>query len=1028
MPHPSTHLHSYARFFDILRDPDTPYLFACLMFKYVMDMRKSAMKTMSRSFGGKNREGKNAYDKYPLSRFRDLLCYESTDEAREACRHYNIAVVTGEDGGRYDGEWIEWRKTPFKEKTDPKKGHIIPLRPLKMNKTIESKRTNATRLAVCRGEVSGDGSTLSRVVRQPGAMSSQERVAALQEQQRRLAAGAEQRGKDAARLQQQKEAAEREQAERQRKAAEAAARAEELAHKQQEEQRRRQEEEEKERQRQLALQRAEEERKEKLRRELEEKKQREEEARQKEAERIRREKEGAARAEAERKRAEEAARLAAIERKHEEERLRLEAEERERQRQLELKRIEEERRAAEARRRAEEEAARAAEAARLAEEERLRKIREEEERREREWQRKLDAARKEMAFRRWRRRAEEKNRGVRQTHQTLERLREVQLDLSQSVSHSISHRSGRKPTSTALVRRTRSTPEPIRPEDLFYRLGNMLWKQIDFAALVADALAGEVSSQQRQEQQQSANTSVQYSQSHVSLFKMAVIVPSFDGPSRNLYETLYKWMYSRFAFGATNSAHRSVNGKPIDIEVRSCVVQIRDTASCLAGCDAAILVIPPHDVHRNVDCVSFLTSQAQALSQCSIRCACLNLDDGTDTSYSQIVHSLVEGGALGPLLIGNIAPASWTVDSLDSSLFACCNAVRAAFVHSQVVDGEPFSIGRISLPNLGRLCLRNVLFDSEYLIVEESMRATEHGILRLLNETITCLIRELNDTVAQLRGTMLSSWPCRDFASSNKHPLVVAKYWGDESALPLNWLSGPHALESSSPLDAANIEKVLMEHFQVYRTASTIGTVAKHLLAEASFDVKELCKELVWDAKYRQALQEILLWQDASSPPISRRTPAEEIVYLPKCEISGVVERTIRRVSDLYPQRANEENVPAVTAEIAVTFPTSHRVVDAEWKAAIWKPSTESSSMSSSRRSKRRAQRDADEGTNEGYKRRRPTKKGKSKKSQDVDQSKAFSARLEAILRGDATVDMNIGGVALSEILGESTSGIQSPK
>ena len=488
-------------------------------------------------------------------------------------------------------------------------------------------------------------------------------------------------------------------------------------------------------------------------------------------------------------------------------------------------------------------------------------------------------------------------------------------------------------------------------------------------------------------------------------------------------------MYSRFAFGATTSAQRSVNGKPIEIEVRSCVVPIRDTASCLAGCDAAILVIPPYDIHRNDECVSFLSSQAQTLSQCSIRCACLNLDDGTDTSYSQIIKSLFEGGSLCPLLIGNVAPASWTVDSLDSSLFACCNAVRAAFAQSQVVGGAPFSIERISLPNLGRQCLRNVLFDSEYLIVGESVRATEHSILRLLNETITCLIQELNDTVAQLRGTTLSAWPCRDFASSNKHPLVVAKYWGDESVLPLNWLSGPHALESSSPLDAANIEKVLMEHFQVYRTAGTIGTVAKYLLAEASFDVKELCKELVWDAKYRQALQEILLWQDASSPPTSR-TPAEEIVYLPRCEISGVVERTIRRISDLYPQRANEENVPAVTAEttLAVAFPTSHRVVDAEWKAAIWKPSTESSSMSSSRRSKRRAQRDADEGTKEGFKRRRPTKKGKSKKCQDVDQSKAFSARLEAILHGEATVDMNIGGVALSEILGESTSGIQLPK
>ena len=1028
------YLHSYARFFSILKDPGTPYLFACVMFKHVMDMRKSAIKTMSRSYGGKSREGKNHYDKYPLSRLRDLLCFESTEEAREACQHYNITVVAGDDGGRYGGEWIEWRKSSFKEKTDPKKGHIIPLRPLKMNLTIESKRMNATRLAVCRGEVSGEGSTLSNVVRPPGAMSLQERMAAQQEQQKRLATEAEERARNAARLHQQKEAAERVEAERRRKAAEAAAKAEELARKEREEQQRRQEQEERERQRILAVQRAEEERKEKQRLEMEEKKRKEEEARQKEAERIQREKEAAARAEAERKQAEEAARLAAIERKREEERLRLEAEERERQRQLEFKRIEEERRAAEARKRAEEEAARAAEAARRAEEERLRKIREEEERKEREWQRKLDSARKEMAFRRWRRRAEESNRGIRRTHQTLERLREVQL--SPAVLLSISSRTEGRSTSMAVVgRRTIPNPEPIRPEDLFYQLGNMLGKQIDLSTLIAEALSGEILSQQQQDQQQSANASDQHPQSnhYVSLFKMAVVVPSFADPSADLTDKLYKWMYSRFAFGATNVAHRFVDEKTI--EVRSCAVRIRDKASSVKGCDSAILVIPPYDASQCNECISFLSSQAEALSQNSVRFVCLNLDDGIDAGYSQIIHNLIEGGRLGGSHIGNLAPASWNIDGLDSSLFASCEVLRSDFAQSQVVGGEPFGIGRISLPKLGRMCLRNILWDSEYLVIEDSVRATETGILRLFNETISCLVLELNDTVAQLRRTMLSSWPCRDFASSTEHPLAVAKYWCDELALPLNWLSGPHASEPSSPLDATNIENVLLECFEVYRTANTVSDAAQLLLANAPLNVKEVCKELIWDTKYRHALEEILLWEDASST-----SRDEEIIYLPRCEISGIVERTIRRVSDLN-ARNLEESVPALTAErtLAVSFPTSHKVVDADWKTSVWEPSAASSALSSSHRSKRRAQKDADAGGSgssssalQRAKRRRPAvKKGmasKKKKSQEVQRSEQFSARLEALLHGEATVEMNIGGVALSDILGQNSAGIELPK
>ena len=144
----------------------------------------------------------------------------------------------------------------------------------------------------------------------------------------------------------------------------------------------------------------------------------------------------------------------------------------------------------------------------------------------------------------------------------------------------------------------------------------------------------------------------------------------------------------------------------------------------------------------------------------------------------------------------------------------------------------------------------------------------------------------------------------------------------------------------------------------------------------------------------------------------------------------------MRRVSDLNARNV-ENNVPALTTEtaLAVSFPTSRRVVDADWKATVWEPSAASTALSSSHRSKRRAQQDAGAGASgssssalQRAKRAKKVKSSKKKKSHDVQKSEQFSARLEALLYGEATVEMNIGGVALSEILGQSNTGIELPK
>lgn len=135
------------------------------MFKHVEFMRKLAFRIMSKTYGGRSKDSNEPiYDTYPLKSLLRLLCFESLEEARQACEHYGITVkpikVRTATGVSVE-DIIFWRNSNFKEPKDSEKSTLIPLPPLKMLKTIESKLHGATRLAVCRGQVSGEGSCLS---------------------------------------------------------------------------------------------------------------------------------------------------------------------------------------------------------------------------------------------------------------------------------------------------------------------------------------------------------------------------------------------------------------------------------------------------------------------------------------------------------------------------------------------------------------------------------------------------------------------------------------------------------------------------------------------------------------------------------------------------------------------------------------------------------------------------------------------------------------------------------------------------
>lgn len=147
------------------------------MFKHVEHMRKKAFEICNRAYGGRTKEGETIYDSYPLKRWELILCYEDIDEARNACKHYGITVkrkpYKSSSGATREEEFILWKHSSFREPKDPDKGVTIPLKPKKMIKTIERKLNGATRLAVCRGAVSGEGSVLSETSCPPRIESDQ---------------------------------------------------------------------------------------------------------------------------------------------------------------------------------------------------------------------------------------------------------------------------------------------------------------------------------------------------------------------------------------------------------------------------------------------------------------------------------------------------------------------------------------------------------------------------------------------------------------------------------------------------------------------------------------------------------------------------------------------------------------------------------------------------------------------------------------------------------------------------------------
>ncbi|KAL3925723.1 MAG: hypothetical protein SGILL_000202 [Bacillariaceae sp.] len=952
---------NYVKFFAYLRSRATPYLFCCIMFKHVELMRKIAFRIMSRTYGVVNKEsGETIYDQYPLDRLVKVLCFEDIPEAREACKFYNITVKQRKNQSGEIKDVVYWRITKFKEPKHPEKGHVLRLQPRKMIRTIESKLNGVTRLAVCRGQVSGEGAALSSPVVPTNSSAlipmAGRSEASIEETKAKAQALLLKQTMERARLEKQMKQRE----EQQRRAKEEDDKKEaELRRQEKEKQQaeRRRQDIEKQKKLQIEKERQEQERMAEQQRQQEElvRRQREaEEARQTAAHAARK------KAEAERVRlAEEQARkkreLEELRKQEEAERLELEHQR--------LLAEEQRRREVETERRREEEEARRREAIRL-ELEAQRKREAEERRKAKKWQDEIDAASKLVLWKRWRRemaRPLEMSLGVQRALLEIDAYDNVVNLVSMPFREERYHSSHfKRPSARKVIEAL------LQRESCGLSLAAMAMQHI--------APLNNIAPQLRSARQEATMSTF--------LFKVAVVIPeTFDVADQSFSSLVYQWIDSCIRLGFVDRSSSSRRAGHASCEVRAVMVRGSSHKLCKTA-DMALIVVPPtwSDPSQKL---AMLGHAVSSVIDDDIPRVVLVLSDETDENI-ETVHDKAIARALqgGMERLPMLRPASLSPVAFNAALESSLKRAAKMFVQEAYIQ-----VSRVSTMHLAAKAITTVLWQC---IPASSSHEDEDTIIQCSRMALETTIQELAKEYTETKDEMWL-WPPREFASKSSVG-VVESYFAPGADLPVEW---PDLLSRKKLQEEyGSLLNVFRGHF---------SDVFQRLLLNAPTVVRDDCAAHCARGHYRQCLQASFTWlQDSSA-----RGP---FLYLPMGFLDSIMDVVVQRVASAV----SIESQSKAPREPSGTHDTSEFLLTTGVRSGV---------SNKRRRSSPRFNEDDGTGVAEieevsrEKRHKEDTMMSTSRLSADVKESDDFTRKLERLLQGE-TVDTDVGDTSrLSRLL-----------
>lgn len=429
---------------------------------------------------------------------------------------------------------------------------------------------------------------------------------------------------------------------------------------------------------------------------------------------------------------------------------------------------------------------------RLAEEERLRKAREEE---ERQWQLKIDSARKILVWSLWCKQMQRRRRRE-SAYLNLENLDPTDTRCPPIIinPHIV--------LSTAIVaaQPTNFVSKHIELESHIYRLATTSREPVDLSRIVGDQF-WQSSTPSFHFSSQSSYPPIVQTSCNTVLFKLAVVLPTQTSQMQSLNDALHMWINSRLNF-FTVSASSSKNRSRI-VNVQAVAVNANKDAISCTDCDAALFVLP--NLADSSVCASFsevvLGSFDSNLDNKMSRMVMILGQEGhVNRETEKILDSILgEADVSSGQRHGVAYPA---MEHFDDALIKCCETlVRSRFdITSENNNGaEEPPFARVSLANLGFLCLQRLV---------QNMNATgwfaattgssEDLFLTLIENAKTALSTMINELLlagTEIQSNKLSDWPPVEFMGGNTQ---IEQYFDKGSPLPRHWhvpLENQEALE-----------------------------------------------------------------------------------------------------------------------------------------------------------------------------------------------------------------------------------------
>jgi hypothetical protein len=141
------------------------------------------------------------------------------------------------------------------------------------------------------------------------------------------------------------------------------------------------------------------------------------------------------------------------------------------------------------------------------------------------------------------------------------------------------------------------------------------------------------------------------------------------------------------------------------------------------------------------------------------------------------------------------------------------------------------------------------------------------------------LFLELNLLASSLSSDLWWNWPAHDFVNKDG---VVKDYFGEGIHLPLNWKEN---------LSRSEIEPALNQLYS--KVDGSLRDVVARLTDEAPERIREGVKDMLSKRQFRRCLEYALVWREVEHKPFVQET----VVYLPEGNVRDVIEGCVRRMA-----------------------------------------------------------------------------------------------------------------------------------